>query len=85
MVWALARRIATKRRVEQDDFSGFSGVTAHENGLFLYKSPQAEDYLQTRLVDYFIAGCGLGWLTGCSSFLFLPFAASMFSMPRKVA
>jgi hypothetical protein len=41
--------------------------------------------VQTRIVDYFIAGCGLGFIMGASPFFFMPFAVACMSLPRKMA
>jgi hypothetical protein len=60
-------------------------VKTHENGIFLYKSHQADWFVRTRITDYFILGCLGGFLSGSSSFLFLPLVVSLMSMPRKLA
>ena len=61
------------------------GVNTHENGVFLYKSNQAEHFMKTRITDYFVAGTFLGLVTGMSQFLVMPLFVSMLSMPRKMA
>jgi hypothetical protein len=53
--------------------------------MFLYKSEQAEDHLKSRFADYAILGAFSGWVSGMSSFLFLPFFAAALSLPRKLA
>ena len=53
--------------------------------MFLYKSEQGEDHLKSRFADYMILGAFTGWISGCSSFLFLPFIASAMALPRKLA
>jgi hypothetical protein len=68
-----------------DEFESFSGVQTSENGMFLYKSVQAEDHVRSRFIDYFILGSFAGWISGASSFLFLPFVAASLAMPRKLA
>ena len=68
-----------------DDTTAFHKVPTHENGIMLYKSHQAGWFLKTRITDWFIAGCFGGFVTGMSSFLFLPLAVSLMSMPRKLA
>jgi hypothetical protein len=59
-------RLHFHKKTVTDDFSGMSGVQTHENGIFLYKSNQAEEFLKTRVTDYFIAGSFLGLVTGMS-------------------
>ena len=68
-----------------DDTSAFHRVKTHENGMMLYKSHQAGWFLKTRVTDWFVLGCFGGFVTGMSSFLFLPLMVSLMSMPRKLA
>ena len=69
---------------EECDFEGFSGIQTHENGIHLYKSPQANSYMQTRMIDYLVATATLAFVTGMSPFAFLPMVWGFLSMPRKM-
>ena len=81
------------KSTQTDHHSGFNSVRSHENGLFLYKSNQAEDFVKSRIMDYFLAGSIFAWSTnliggfglGTSSFLFLPIFVTMCALPRKLA
>ena len=53
--------------------------------MFLYKSPQSKAFLNTRFMDWFLGGCLLGFASGMSQFLILPFFVGALSLPRKVA
>jgi hypothetical protein len=48
----------------EDNFGSFAGVQTSENGMFLYKSDQAEDHLKSRFTDYAILGAFTGFITG---------------------
>lgn len=41
--------------------------------------------MKSRITDYFVLGCGAGFVTGVSSFLFLPLVYTLLSTPRKMA
>lgn len=85
MVWKVLKMHFHRERQDRDDHASFHEVSTHENGVFLYKSTQADFFVKTRVTDFFIAGCAGGFLTGMSSFLFLPLVVSLMSMPRKLA
>lgn len=67
----------------QDGFAG--GVKTSENGIFLYKSNQADSLIRSRVMDYFLLFSGLGWLTGVSSLLLMPFLVACVRLPRTYA
>ena len=74
-----------KKLNEGDDHAGFSGVKTHENGIFLYKSSQADAAVFARFMDYVFVGCLGGFFTGVSNFLFLPIFVHACTIPRKFA
>lgn len=82
LVWKLARSLSDKYS-EFDQHYGFSGVKTHENGIFLYKSDQADYVLKSRVIDYLVFGSFFGMITGISHFLALPLFAASLSLPRK--
>ena len=57
----------------------------HENGIFLYKSTQAQYVVASRFTDFFWLGCFGGFVTGMSNFLFLPLAYLTAQWPRRIA
>ncbi len=70
-------------RSHHEGFAG--GVKASEDGLFLYKSTQADAILRSRVMDYFfVLGFG-AWAFGASPFLALPLLVASLSLPRKLA
>lgn len=71
------------QKSHHDGFAG--GVKTSENGIFLYKSNQADALIRSRVMDYFIVFSGLGWLTGVSQFLLMPFIVACLRMPRVMA
>lgn len=84
LVWKLCK-LHFQDDVESDQHAGFSGVKTHENGVFLYKSTQAEYAVVSRFMDYFWLGCLGGFATGASNFLFLPLFVASVQLPRKWA
>lgn len=48
------------------------GVKTSENGLFLYKSTQADDLVRSRIVDYAALGFLGSLITGMSQIAFIP-------------
>ena len=56
-----------------------------ENGLFLYKSTQADSILRSRVTDYFILFGSLGWITGYTPLMLCPVLVMLLSFPRKIA
>ena len=68
-----------------DNHSNFNGVVTSENGMFLYKSSQADDAIKGRVMDYMLLGSGLGFISGMSNFAFLPFVYLALALPRKLA
>lgn len=63
---------------------GFNGVKTHENGLFLYKSEQADHIVRSRMMDFFLFFGGCAWITGIEPIFFLPILVFMLSYPRKI-
>ena len=78
-------RIHFDTKTVTDHHGGLNGVKSHENGVFLYKSHQAEYFIKSRITDYFMLGCFGGWISGMSAFLIMPLFVSLLSMPRKLA
>lgn len=66
-----------------DKFNSFNGVMTSENGINLYNSDSAVYALKGRFLDYVILGSGVGFLTGVSPWLFMPFVACSLALPRK--
>ena len=64
---------------------GYNGVRTSENGLFLYKSTQADSLLKSRSVDYFFLFGSIGLVTGYNSLLIVPLIALSCFLPRKLA
>lgn len=63
----------------------FHGVKTHENGLFLYKSNQADSFLRSRAMDFFMLFGGLGLVSGYTPLLLAPILVACLSWPRKIA
>ena len=72
---------------EKSHHEGFAGgVKASENGLFLYKSLQADGLLRSRgAMDYFLLLTLSGVLTGYAPLMLVPFLVATLSLPRKLA
>jgi len=68
-----------------DHHANFNGVMTSENGMFLYKSNQADDAIKGRIMDYALLASGLGFVGGVSSWLVLPFVYIALALPRKLA
>jgi hypothetical protein len=71
------------QRSHHDGFAG--GVKTSENGIFLYKSNQADAILRSRFTDYFILFGSAAWLSGMSSLILMPVIVASLSLPRKLA
>lgn len=84
LIWRLAKSVFHINR-ETDQHAGFSGVKTHENGVFLYKSDQADYVLKSRVTDYLVFGSFFGLITGVSHFLAFPLFAASLSLPRKLS
>ena len=85
IVYSLARMFFDQRSRHEDHYTGFQGVTTSENGLFLYKSDQANSYLASRFYDYFLVGTFAAFMFGSQPLMLLPFFASACFLPRKMA
>ena len=73
------------RNHDGDDAGGLSGVQTHENGLHLYKSPDARYVAMRQMTDYAAVGFLLGFASG-SSFLFsMPLFLMAIQFPRKAS
>ena len=70
-------------RSHHEGYAG--GVKTHENGQFLYKSNGGDYLLKSRLMDYVLLFAGMGWITGYSQLLLVPFIVGTLSYPRKLA
>lgn len=73
------------RGLDKASSDSFYGVKTSENGLFLYKSDQAEFFVKGRFVDYFLLFTFTGFITGHNYFLIMPFLYGCVSLPRKYA
>jgi len=86
LVLKLLRIFFDNQRIHhRSHHEGLGGVKTHENSLFLYKSIQADSLIRSRMIDYLMLGCLLGWVGGLSPLLFLPVLAASLSLPRKIA
>ena len=65
--------------------ASLNGVTTHENGLFLYKSPQGKDFVNSRIYDYAWAGAFLAWASGAAPLMILPLFVLTLQIPRKIS
>jgi hypothetical protein len=65
--------------------SSFSGVRTSENGLFLYKSNEADALIRGRFNDFFWLGSLGMWASGAMWLMFLPLAAITCTLPRKMS
>lgn len=75
----------TSRGTPASHHEGFAGgVKTSENGLFLYKSTQADGLLRSRAMDYFLLATFGGWIAGLSNLLLVPFLVGSLSLPRKI-
>ena len=84
-MWKLAKLPFSGLTWENDNHAGFRNVRTSENGLFLYKSSQANAALVSRMTDYFFFGCVGGLATGLSNFFLLPVFLFGCEIPRKWA
>jgi hypothetical protein len=71
------------QRSHQDGLAG--GVRTSENGIFLYKSTQADYLLKARFIDYFFVFGSAAWLTGLNQLFLVPVIVASLSLPRKLA
>lgn len=85
MVLKVAKALFDRRTDCSDHHEGLDGVTASENGLFLYKSDQAAAYLASRIYDYMLVTFTGAWLLGAHPLMILPVGALAFTAPRKLA
>lgn len=59
------------------------GVTTHENGIFLYRSADADQFMKTRVIDYLgLTTFGL-WITGGHTLAFMPFIYYLLQAPSN--
>ena len=60
------------------------GVKTHENGIFLYRSAQADQFMKTRAIDYLgLTFFGL-WITGGHPFAYIPFIYYLLQAPSNL-
>jgi len=85
VTYRIARALFDRSVTSNDHYTGFQGVTTSENGLFLYKSDQANSYLASRYYDYFLVGTLGAFFFGSQPLIILPFIASLCYLPRKLA
>lgn len=84
LVHRMARSLLDRRQ-RQIDHHSFEGVTTSENGMFLYKSNQANTYLNTRYYDYFVCGTFAAFMFSSQPLFIIPFIASAVMLPRKMS
>ena len=85
MIWKLASSLSSSRAREADKYGGLSGVVTHENGIHLYKSPEAKNVVIRQLTDYTALGFLLAWLSGVNPFIVMPLFYVTIQMPRKIS
>ena len=83
LVWKAAALVGTRNR-DADNHAGFHGVLTHENGIHLYKSPDAKYVVMRQMTDYFAAAFLLN-LVGGSWISALPLTLAAVQMPRKIS
>ena len=83
MIWKAAAMVGTRNR-DADPHAGFHGVQTHENGVHLYKSPEAKYVIMRQATDYFAAAFALNFIAG-SWWSALPVALATVQMPRKIS
>lgn len=83
LIWSTLGAVFSKK-TEKDDHSGFSGVTTHENGRFLYKSRHAMWAGSERVVDYLALALGGGFLFANQWIFAVPLLLMTARMPRQI-
>lgn len=79
----MAAMIGTRNR-DADQHAGFHGVKTHENGVHLYKSPDAKYVVMRQMSDYAALAFLASFLSG-SWVCALPVALMTVQMPRKIS
>ena len=64
---------------------GLNGVKTSENGIFLYKSTQADGHIRSRHIDYLSLGLFGSMIFGIHAFAYMPFIYILLSAPRTLA
>lgn len=86
MLLRVVRMIFDNERVlERSQHESLNGVKTSENGLFLYKSTEADFVIRSRIIDYALLFSFFGFVGGFSQFLILPLLYMGFQLPRKYA
>lgn len=85
MLLTLVRSLFDNERIHnRNQHDSYSGVKVHENGQFLYKSNQADSFLRSRMMDFFMVGAAAGVVTGSYPLLLVPLIVTALSFPRKI-
>ena len=83
LLWKMCAAIGVRSR-DSDNHGGLAGIQTHENGIHLYKSPEARYVIARQLSDYALLGFGLYFLAG--KFLAaMPLFALATQLPRKLS
>lgn len=83
LLWKLCAMFFDKSR-DADNHSGLAGIQTHENGIHLYKSPEARYVALRQYPDYAALFFGMYFLSG--HFLaIMPLFAMATQMPRKIS
>lgn len=80
----MAAMIGARNR-DADSHAGFHGVQTHENGVHLYKSPDARYVVMRQMSDYAALAFGLGFISGSSWLFSMPLFLMSVQMPRKIS
>jgi hypothetical protein len=85
-VLSILRNVFDNERTHaRSHHEGYNGVKTHENGIFLYKSLQADSVLRTRITDYMMLFGLTGLVTGYNPLLICPVFVMALYYPRKLA
>ena len=87
MIWKLGSIFFSRGR-DADSVAGsgpLNGVLTHENGIHLYKSPDAAHVVMRQMTDYAAVGFAFGWITGMSNLAIMPLFLLTIQMPRKLS
>ena len=71
MIWKVCAFFGSKTH-DADNHGGLAGVQTHENGIHLYKSPEAKSVALRQMADYAFAGWLLAWLGGINVYTVMP-------------
>lgn len=83
LIWQFCAFFGSKSR-DADNHGGLAGIQTHENGIHLYKSPEARYVTMRQLPDYALLGFLAGFLSG-GPYCILALCAMGFQIPRKLS